>query len=110
MSQKKRILAHLEEGRSLNRLDSWEKLGVLEAPARISELRKAGHPIVTKLADVTNRYGEQVKVATWSMDRPKLRLITQVRPAAMVDKASMILYRGVLYTFNQLEEIYNANK
>ena len=43
MTQKERILEHLQEGRSLNRLDSWQELGVLEAPARISELRKDGH-------------------------------------------------------------------
>lgn len=69
MSQKTRILQHLEEGRSLNRLDSWQELGVLEAPARISELRKDGHAIVTQLSDVTNRYGEKVKVATWRLER-----------------------------------------
>ena len=69
MSQKDRILEHLQEGRSLNRLDSWQELGVLEEPARISELRKDGHPIVTQLSDVTNRYGEKVKVATWYMEK-----------------------------------------
>lgn len=69
MNQKTRILQHLEQGRSLNRLDSWQELGVLEAPARISELRKDGYPIVTQLSDVTNRYGEKVKVATWHLER-----------------------------------------
>ncbi len=69
MSQKTRILQHLQEGRSLNRLDSWQELGVLEAPARISELRQDGHPIVTQLQDVTNRYGEKVQVATWHLER-----------------------------------------
>ena len=69
MSQKTRILQHLEEGRSLNRLDSWQELGVLEAPARISELRKDVYPIVTQLSDVTNRYGEKVKVATWHLEQ-----------------------------------------
>ena len=69
MSQKTRILQHLQEGRSLNRLDSWQELGVLEAPARISELRQDGHPIVTQLQDVTNRYGEKVRVATWHLEQ-----------------------------------------
>ena len=67
MSQKTRILQHLQEGRSLNRLDSWQELGVLEAPARISELRQDGHPIVTQLQDVTNRYGEKVRIAEWRL-------------------------------------------
>ena len=69
MSQKTRILQHLQEGRSLNRLDSWQELGVLEAPARISELRQDGHPIVTQLQDVTNCYGEKVRVATWHLEQ-----------------------------------------
>jgi len=67
MSQKTIILQHLQEGRSLNRLDSWQELGVLEAPARISELRQDGHPIVTQLQDVTNRYGEKVRIAEWRL-------------------------------------------
>jgi hypothetical protein len=38
MSQKTRILQHLQEGRSLNRLDSWQELGVLA----IATARKCG--------------------------------------------------------------------
>lgn len=67
MGQRERILQHLQAGRTLTRVDSWTELGVLEAPARISELRAAGHPIVTEIMTVTNRYGEKVKVARWSM-------------------------------------------
>ena len=67
MSQKKRILAFLESGRKLTRLNSWESLGVIEAPARISELRSEGYRIDTEKVTVTNRYGENVRIAKWSM-------------------------------------------
>ena len=67
MTQQERILKHLKSGKSLTRLDSWDKLGVIETPARISELRLKGWPIVTKMTAVKNRYGESVKVARWSM-------------------------------------------
>ncbi len=67
MTQKDRILAHLKSGKTLTRLESWNLLGVLEAPARISELRGANHEIFTRMIDVTNRYGERIKVAEWSM-------------------------------------------
>jgi len=67
MSQKSRILAHLKSGKTLTRLQSWDKLGVLECPARISELRCDGHIIRTKMKTVINRYGEKVRIAEWSM-------------------------------------------
>jgi hypothetical protein len=41
---------------------------VLEAPARISELRADGHPIKTQMKTVHNRYGEKVSIAEWSMN------------------------------------------
>ena len=67
MTQKQRILDYLQAGNILTRLDSWETLGVIEAPARISELRSDGYPIETEMYFVTNRYGEKVKVARWFM-------------------------------------------
>lgn len=69
LSQKERILRYLQEGKTLNRLNSWSELGILEAPARISELRSQGFIIETKMISVQNRYGEEVKVAEWSMLR-----------------------------------------
>lgn len=67
MTQRERILDYLSEGKELTRLNCWDQLGILEAPARISELRSQGHLIVTDMIKVTNRYGEAVKVAKWSM-------------------------------------------
>ena len=68
MNQKERILHYLKQGQTLNRLVSWSRLGVLEAPARISELRAEGHPIKTKMRTVFNRYGEKVSIAEWSIE------------------------------------------
>lgn len=65
--QTDRILAHLSAGRTLTRLNCWDLLGILEAPARISELRKEGHRIKTNMVDVTNRFGDNIKVAEWSI-------------------------------------------
>jgi hypothetical protein len=67
MTQRERILNYLSEGKELTRLNCWDELGILEAPARISELRSKGYSIVTDMIEVTNRYGEAVKVAKWSM-------------------------------------------
>ena len=67
MGQRDRILDYLKRGGRLTRLNSWQELGIIEAPARISELRAAGHAIHTETRTVTNRYGEKVRIAVWSM-------------------------------------------
>jgi len=67
MKQQDRILNYLQAGNKLTRLNAWDALGILEAPARISELRAKGYPIKTRMFPVKNRYGEMVKVAEWSL-------------------------------------------
>jgi hypothetical protein len=65
MSQKDRVLQYLKQGKVLNRLNAWDELGVIETPARISELRHEGHDIQTAMKQVLNRYGEQIRIAEW---------------------------------------------
>jgi hypothetical protein len=65
MGQKQRVIDYLKSGKVLNRLNAWGELGILEAPARISELRSEGHEIETRRRQVTNRYGEKVSIAEW---------------------------------------------
>lgn len=67
MTQQERILSYLQEGKTLTRLNAWDALGILEAPARISELRAKGHEIKTSFKTVLNRYGEKVKIAEWRL-------------------------------------------
>ena len=43
-NQKQRILRFLQSGNKLTRLISWSRLGVLEAPARISEREPRATP------------------------------------------------------------------
>jgi len=66
MNQRKRIKAHLEQGKSLTRIQALTELGILNPTARISELRSNGYPITTTMIDVVNRYDEKVQVAQWS--------------------------------------------
>jgi hypothetical protein len=67
MTQQDRILEYLKEGKTLTRLNAWDQLGILEAPARISELRGKGYGIKTGFKTVLNRYGEKVKIAEWRL-------------------------------------------
>ena len=69
MNQRQRILEYLQSGGTLTRLNSWDRLGIIETPARITELRQAGHLIRTKMKTVRNRYGEKVRIAEWTMPR-----------------------------------------
>ncbi len=69
MSQQKRILDYLKQGNELTRLNCWEQLGILEAPARISELRAEGHNIHTEMITIRNKYGEKVRIAKWTLKR-----------------------------------------
>ena len=67
-SQRERLLSHLQSGESLMRVEAWSRLGILEAPARISELRSMGHDITTEMMTVKNRFGENVRIASWTMN------------------------------------------
>ena len=67
MSQATRLLKYLKSGKTLTRLKAWDTLGILETPARISELRQAGHNIITEMVPVVNRYGETVRIAKWKL-------------------------------------------
>jgi hypothetical protein len=67
MTQKQRILEYLEAGGRLTRLNSWDELGVIETPARISELRRDGYAIQTEMRSVMNRYLETVRIAVWTL-------------------------------------------
>lgn len=64
-SQSDRIRAYLDSGKTLTRLNAWSELGILEAPARISELRSTGYLISTTMISVKNRFDESVRVAEW---------------------------------------------
>jgi hypothetical protein len=74
MTQKQRIHKFLVSGKTLTRLNAWDELGVLEAPARICELRAQGCPIKTTMVTVRNRYGENVSIAHWTYEEVQLSL------------------------------------
>ena len=58
----------LKEGKKLTRLNAWDELGVLEAPARICELRAEGWDIETERITVRNRYDERAIIARWHLN------------------------------------------
>jgi hypothetical protein len=55
MSQNKMVLQHLQTGQSITALDSLRLYGVLRLAARVEELRKDGHTIITQSVKVGNK-------------------------------------------------------
>lgn len=54
MSQKERILKHLESGKRLTAGGAYGLYGCFRLAARIFELRKKGHKIISEMKDVGN--------------------------------------------------------
>ena len=51
------LLDHFEMGKSITQVEAQELYGIGRLSARISDLRKLGHPIYTKKEKGINRYG-----------------------------------------------------
>lgn len=68
-TQNGRLLAYLQRHASINPLEAWSQLGIYRLGARVFDLKKAGHNIVTSRKAVRNRFGEEVNVASYSLVR-----------------------------------------
>ena len=69
LSQQERILKWFETHDSLTRWETYEFLGMWEAPARISELKKQGYNFITKLESGVSKYGYKYTSAVWTLER-----------------------------------------
>ena len=69
ISQKRRVMRHLERYGKIDPIKAWNTLGVYRLAAVICELRKDGVEIETTDKDVKNRYGEKCTVAEYVYGR-----------------------------------------
>jgi hypothetical protein len=65
--QQERLLNYLTNVGSITSFKGLEILGIFRTPNRISELKKMGYNINTQMVTVTNRWGEQTKVANYTL-------------------------------------------
>jgi hypothetical protein len=65
MTQKQRLLNHLETFGKINPLDAWTKLGIYRLSDTIFRLRKEGYDIETLDLAVQNQFGEKCVVAEY---------------------------------------------
>lgn len=65
--QTERVLAYMRDFGSITHLEAERDLGVMRLASRISELKKEGYPITSKMEPVKNRHGETCYVKRYSL-------------------------------------------
>ena len=66
-TQCERIIQYMTDYGSITQFDATKDLGVLRLASRVSELRKNGWPIQSKMDTVKNRFGEECRVKRYSL-------------------------------------------
>lgn len=67
-SQLDQILAALENGDSLTALDALEDYGCSRLASRITDLKRMGYPVASRMVTRRNRYGRLCRVAECYME------------------------------------------
>ena len=63
-----RLLAYLRTIGPITPMQAWEQLGIYRLGARVFDLRAEGHPIRSDRLTVPNRFGEECRVAVYSLE------------------------------------------
>lgn len=61
-TQNERILDYIAEFGSITQLEALQDLGIMRLASRISDLKRLGYPITSKVETVKNRYGEKCHI------------------------------------------------
>lgn len=69
-TQNQRLLAYLDKGYSITRINSFKELGIFELSARICELKKYGHNIKIERIKGLNQFGEKINYCKYSLIKP----------------------------------------
>lgn len=68
MTQNNRLLRHLRAFGTIQPITAWSQLGIYRLASRICDLRKAGHNIEKRMVTVSNRWGEEVRIAEYKLE------------------------------------------
>ena len=66
-TQFERILKYLEEHKTITTAQAMNELGIYRLASRINDLRRRGYSIKKETVKGTNRYGETVRFAQYSL-------------------------------------------
>jgi len=67
-TQAGRLLAHLQAGKTITRLQSFIELGIVELSSRCIDIEREGYKIDRKRVKVQNRFNETVSVTEYSIE------------------------------------------
>lgn len=68
-TQNQRILDYIKRFGSITQLEALQDLGIMRLASRISDLKRLGHPIVSEMETVENRFGEKCYIKRYSMEK-----------------------------------------
>ena len=66
MTQKEKVLRHLQTYGSITPLEAWSEYGIMRLGARIADIEADGIKIEHGRISVKNRFGEKVSVSRYS--------------------------------------------
>lgn len=66
-TQSERIIDYMYKHGGITQFDALNELGVMRLASRISELRRNGYEIGSKMVKVKNRYGETCRVKRYTL-------------------------------------------
>lgn len=69
LTQCQRVQRHLEDYGSITSLEAMQDYGIMRRASRISDLKKAGVPIIKEMVKGENRYGEATSYARYTLKR-----------------------------------------
>ena len=69
MTQEERVIDYLSKNLTINSIQALNELGIFRLASRVSNLKKQGHNIYSRMIPVTNRYGEKCHVSEYSLSK-----------------------------------------
>lgn len=67
VTQNQRVLDYMQEFNGITQLEALRDLGVMRLASRISDLRRKGHPIVSEVVTVKNRFEEECRIKRYRL-------------------------------------------
>ena len=67
MTQEERVINYLSDNSSINSIQALNELGIFRLASRVSNLKKQGHNITSRMVPVSNRYGEKCHVSEYTL-------------------------------------------
>lgn len=64
-TQNERIIDYLKENGRITQLEALQELGIMRLASRISDLKRLGYPIESKMETVKNRFQEDCHIKVY---------------------------------------------